>query len=106
MRSNPRAFVFVANYDLMHVARCDAGVIVFVVRKQRGKCSLVKETPTEVRGRRQCLCSYSLFTKHPSTRHKSALAPRLRPPPPPDNAFSVLSGKSKRTREGCRWATP
>jgi len=32
MRSRRRAFVFVADFSLMHVARCDTGVIAFVVR--------------------------------------------------------------------------
>jgi len=32
MRSRRRAFVFVADFSLMHVARRDTGVTVFVVR--------------------------------------------------------------------------
>jgi len=105
MRSRRRAFVFVADFSLMHVARCDTGVIVLVVREQRGECSLLKGSQSEVRGRRQCLCAYCLFVKHPSTRHIGTLAPRPRPPPPSDEASSVLSGK-KYMREGRRWATP
>jgi len=105
MRSRRRAFVFVADISLMHVARCDTGVIVFMVRWQTGECSLLKGSLTEVRGRRQCLCANSLCVKYPSTRHICTLAPRPRPPPLSDEASSVLSGK-KYTREGRRWATP
>jgi len=69
-------------------------------------CALQKlSSLTEVRGRRQCLCAYSLVVKHPSTRHIGTLAPRPRPPPPSDEASFVLSGKKDR-REKRRWATP
>jgi len=105
MRSRRRAFVFVADISLMHAAKCDTGVVVFLVRQQTGKCSLLQGSLTEVRGRRQCLCAYSLFVKHPSTRHISTPAPRPRPPHHSDEASFVLSGK-KYMREGRRWATP
>ena len=59
---------------------------------------------TEVRGKRQGLCIYCLFVKHPRTHRVGPPAARPRPPPLSGKASFVLSGQ-KYTHEGRRWAS-